>query len=159
MIRPSAPAATLAMERGFTRREVPEAWLGSTITGRCVRLLSTGTAEMSSVLRVLVSKVRMPRSQRITCSFPPDMMYSALISSSWMVFARPRLSRMGFFSEPSSLSSSKFCMFRAPTWITSTSSKSGMCAASMISVTMGRPVSFLAMDSSRSPSSCRPWKA
>ena len=50
---------------------------------------------MSSVLRVMVSKVRMPRSQRITWSLPAAMMYSALISSSSMVLASPRLRRMG----------------------------------------------------------------
>ena len=36
-----------------------------------------GTAERSSVLRVYFSKVRMPRSQRMTFSLPPAMMYSA----------------------------------------------------------------------------------
>ena len=30
----------------------PVAWLGSTITGRCVRRFKTGIAERSSVLRV-----------------------------------------------------------------------------------------------------------
>ena len=42
-----------------------------------------------------VSKVRMPRSQRITRSLPPAMMYSADMSHSSMVEERPRLSRSG----------------------------------------------------------------
>ena len=52
------------------------------MTGRCVSDLSTGMQERSSVLRVAVSKVRMPRSQSITRSLPPAIMYSALIRSS-----------------------------------------------------------------------------
>ena len=35
--------------------------------GRCELRLITPIAEMSSVKRVLSSKVRIPRSQRITC--------------------------------------------------------------------------------------------
>ena len=57
----------------------------------------------------------MPRSQRMTCSLPPAMMYSALIKSSLSVLARPRFKRMGFLSLPSSRSRSKFCILRAPT--------------------------------------------
>ena len=110
-------------------------------------------------MRVAVSKVRIPRSQRITCSLPPAITYSALMSSSWRVLAMPRLMSTGLRSFPSSLSSSKFCMFRAPTWIMSMSSNRGRCFASMISVTMGRPVAALASSSSRMPSSWRPWKA
>src|SRR5699024_11860883 len=61
-----------------------------------------------------------------TCALPIlAMIYSALMSSSLMVLARPRLMRMGFLVLPSSFKSSKFCMFRAPTWITSTSSNRG----------------------------------
>ncbi len=60
----------------------------------------------------------------------------------------PRLSMMGLSCLPSSLSRSKFCMFRAPTWMTSTSSKSGRFR-SMSSVTMGRPVASLAISRSR----------
>ena len=67
---------------GLTIQEMPVAWLGSTITGRCVSFLSMGTAERSRVFRVAVSKVRMPRSQRMTFSLPPAMTYSALMSSS-----------------------------------------------------------------------------
>src|SRR5437867_4270277 len=69
-IRSSAPAAMAANESGATRSEMPPAWLGSTITGRCVSRLSTGTAATSRVLRVAFSKVRMPRSQSTTSRFP-----------------------------------------------------------------------------------------
>ena len=101
----------------------------------------------------------MPRSQRITFSLPLAMMYSALMSSSLMVPARPRLRRMGLLVLPSSLSMSKFWVFRAPTWITSTSSKRSRLRMSMSSVTMGRPVAFLASSSRRMPSAPRPWKS
>ena len=44
-----------------------------------------GTAAMSQVLRVAVSKVRIPRSQRSTLELPCATRYSADISSSLMV--------------------------------------------------------------------------
>ena len=50
----------------------------------------------SSVLRVSVSNVRMPRSQRMTWWLPRDTMYSAAISHSLTVDDRPRLSITGF---------------------------------------------------------------
>ena len=56
---------------------------------------STGTAAMSQVLRVAVSKVRMPRSQRMTFGLPCATMYSADISSSLMVELMPRFSSTG----------------------------------------------------------------
>ena len=77
--------------------------------------ISTGTALRSRVLRVAVSKVRMPRSHRITCWLPPAMMYSAAARRSFTVALMPRFSSTGLSVRPSSLSSSKFCMLRAPT--------------------------------------------
>ncbi|CUQ03799.1 Uncharacterised protein [Flavonifractor plautii] len=60
---------------------------------------------------------------------------------------------------PTSLSSSKFCMLRAPTCTTSTSrSKSSAIRGSMISVTMGRPVCFRASISRSRPAVPMPWK-
>ena len=78
--------------------------------------MTTGTALMSSVLRVAVSKVRMPRSQRITSRLPSLRMYSADISHSSIVAERPRLSSTGLPARPTSASSWKFCMLRAPIW-------------------------------------------
>src|SRR5918912_4272960 len=46
---PSAPTATAARASGSTSSRRPGACDGSTITGRCVSALSTGTALMSSV--------------------------------------------------------------------------------------------------------------
>ena len=155
---PSAPAAIAAMVRGSTMKRMPAAWLGSTITGRCVLDFSMGMADISRVFLIEVSKVRIPLSQRITCSFPPAMIYSALISSSSRVFAIPLFRRMGLRIFPSSLRSSKFCIFLVPTWITSTSSKRGRCSALMISVTMGSPVAFWASTSIFRPSLPSPWK-
>ena len=62
---------------------------GSTITGRSVSLLATMTAERSSVKRVLVSNVRMPRSQRTTLSPPEEVTYSAASSHSSTVAEPP----------------------------------------------------------------------
>ena len=70
---------------------------------------------MSSVLRVKLSNVRMPRSHSITFMLPPARMYSADSSHSSIVAEMPRLSSTGVFEWPSSRSSVKFCMLRAPT--------------------------------------------
>ena len=64
---------------------------GSTMTGRWVSFFSTGIALRSSVKRVEVSKVRMPRSQRITLGLPAARMYSADSRNSSMVVAMPAL--------------------------------------------------------------------
>ena len=63
--KPSAPAATAASAIGGTKSRIPTPCEGSPKTGRCVSFFSTGIAEMSIVLRVYVSYVRMPRSQSI----------------------------------------------------------------------------------------------
>ena len=55
-----------ALESAGIYSRTPDAWLGSTMTGRWLFCLITATAEMSSVLRVAFSNVRMPRSQRMT---------------------------------------------------------------------------------------------
>ena len=104
MIRPSAPAATAALDTRLTSSHLPVPWLGSTMTGRWVSCLSIGTALMSSVLRVYVSKVRMPRSHSMTRSLPCERMYSADISSSSMVDIMPRLSSTGFCASPTACS-------------------------------------------------------
>ena len=78
----SAPAATAAAASDGTQAALPAAWLGSTAIGRSVRSRSTVTALTSSVLRVAVSNVRMPRSQRTTFELPSLRMYSALIIKS-----------------------------------------------------------------------------
>src|SRR5690606_5750714 len=56
IISPSAPAANAAQARGKTRSLRPAAWLGSTITGRWLKPLTRGTALISSIFRVAVSK-------------------------------------------------------------------------------------------------------
>ena len=49
---PSAPTAAAARASGSTSRRSPEAWLGSTITGRCVCSFSHGiAAEVERVAR------------------------------------------------------------------------------------------------------------
>ena len=116
MIRPSAPAATAARAIGATMSRRPAPWLGSATIGRWLSFLTTGIAEMSNVLRVAVSNVRMPRSQRMTSLLPPLSTYSADSSHSSIVAEMPRLISTGLRACPSSRSSVKFCMLRAPTW-------------------------------------------
>ena len=56
----------------------------------------------------------------MTRSFPPEMTYSALMSHSSTVAESPRFTSTVFSVFPSSRSSEKFCMLRAPTWRMST---------------------------------------
>ena len=67
---PSAPTAAAARDSGSTSRRSPEACDGSTTTGRWVWIFSHGIAPRSSVKRVAVSNVRIPRSHRITSGLP-----------------------------------------------------------------------------------------
>ena len=85
------------------------------------------------MLRVAVSKVRMPRSHRITCSLPAASRYSAASSNSSTFAARPRFSSTGLPAFPTALSSEKFCMLRAPTW--SMSASSATASTSTVSIT------------------------
>src|SRR5216684_3896069 len=148
-----------ARRRGVTSSRRPVACEGSTTTGRCVRCFASTTAERSSVLRVAVSKVRMPRSQRTTWSLPPASRYSAASSHSSTVAEGPRLSRTGRRRCESALSSVKFCMLRAPTCSNATPSKAGSSAASITSVTAASPWRRAASSSNCTPGAPRPWKA
>ena len=69
-----------------------------------VAIAASTTAERSSVLRVAVSKVRIPRSHRITRWLPPAITYSAACKSSLIVADMPRFNRIGRSTLPSSLS-------------------------------------------------------
>ena len=160
IIRPSAPAATAAIAIDSTYSQCPVPWLGSTTTGRCVSFLSTGTALRSSVKRVAVSKVRMPRSHRMTLGLPPASTYSADSSHSWIVVDMPRLRSTGLPVSATRRSSEKFCMLRAPIWrMSACSATSSTLSGSMTSVMTGSPVSRRASASSFSPSASSPWKA
>ena len=57
------------------------------------------------MLRVAVSKVRMPRSQRTTRALPPAITYSAASSHSSIVTAIPRFSSTGLPAAPTASSS------------------------------------------------------
>src|SRR5262249_35485033 len=65
-ITPSAPAANAALAMAGTKSESPVPCEGSTTIGRWVSRLMSGIDPRSSVLRVMGSKVRMPRSHKIT---------------------------------------------------------------------------------------------
>ena len=54
-------------------------------------------------------------------------MYSALIKNYSRVLASPLFNSIVFSHLPSSFKSSKFCIFLAPTWITSTSLNKSKC--------------------------------
>ncbi len=75
------------------------------MTGRSVSSRATTTALTSSVLRVRVSKVRMPRSQSTTSSLPRRRMYSEAAIHSSMVAEKPRFRITGLPMSPSASSS------------------------------------------------------
>ena len=82
--------------------------------GKCERALQAGTAATSNKFRVAGSKPFTPRSQSTTLGLPCERMYSALINKSTIVALMPRFSRTGLCRLPTSVSSTKFCMLRAP---------------------------------------------
>ena len=139
---------------------MPTAWLGSTITGRCDSAFTTGIAEMSSVFRVYVSNVLMPRSQSTTSAVPAASRYSADKSHSSIVAEGPRFNRTGFPSEPTFFNSSKFCIFRAPIWNISVRSRIlSASSGDTTSVTIGIPYISPAAFMYSSPAIPSPWKA
>src|SRR5215831_1093418 len=87
---------------GHGRHEIPVTGaVGRTYTtGKCESFFSTGTALRSRVKRVDVSKVRIPRSHRMTSGVPAERMYSAERRNSWMLVAMPRLRRTGLPISP-----------------------------------------------------------
>src|SRR5437773_11443001 len=111
-------------------------------------------AEMSMVLRVMFSKVLMPRSHSMTSRFPPAMMYSADSSHSWIVAERPRLSMTALRCFPSSFRRLKFCMLRAPTCrMSACSATNPTWLVSITSVTTRRPCRSATRRRWRRPSS------
>ena len=68
------------------------------------------------MLRVLGSKVRMPRSHSTTSRLPRWATYSAAISHSSIVEVMPRLSSTGLPASPTAWSSPKLAMLRVPIW-------------------------------------------
>jgi hypothetical protein len=109
---------------------------------------AAGMMLKSSVLRVKVSKLRMPRSQSMIWALPSASMYSAQLSHSSSVEYMPRLSSMGLPDFPASRRREKFCILRAPICSMSAYSPTQLTSrVSITSVTMGRPVSRLALSS------------
>ena len=127
--------------------------------GRWLISFTSGMALMSIVLRVAVSNVRMPRSQRMTSRLPLARMYSAASSQSWIEDDMPRFSSTGLPVRATSSSRKKFCALRVPIWRTSAYfAMSCTVASDITSVTTGRPVSARACASSLRPSSSMPRK-
>ncbi len=158
---PSAPTAMAARESGTTRSRRPPECDGSTITGRCESACATGTALMSRVLRVAVSKVRMPRSHRTMSRLPRCAMYSAAISHSSMVACMPRLSITGLPRLADGLQQREVlpcCGCRPAACRRRSDTRSTSCA-STTSVTTGRPVVSRTSARIFRPASPSPWKA
>ena len=128
--------------------------------GRWESERTSGTALRSRVLRVAVSKVRTPRSQRTTSRLPWPTMYSALSSHSSTVLLRPRLSITGLPAWPTASSREKFWALRVPTWsMSALAATSSTSAGVSTSVTTGSPVCSRASASSARPAAPSPRKA
>ena len=63
--------------------------------GKWLKDLTKGTILKSSVLRVAVSNVRIPRSHNITLLLPPDKIYSAASNHSSKVLLMPLFNKTG----------------------------------------------------------------
>ena len=112
------------------------------------------------MLRVAVSKVRIPRSHSTMSKFPRCAMYSAAINHSSMVALIPRLSSTGLPALPAACSNPKLAMLRVPICSMSEySATTATSAGSTTSVTIGKPVSARTSDKICSPDLPRPWKA
>ena len=160
MIRPSAPAAIAARDIDSTSFQSPVAWDGSMITGRWVFSFRIGITLKSKVFLVYFSKVRIPRSQKMTFGFPLAIMYSADMIHSSIVALKPRFNKIGFVILPTAFNRSKFCILRAPIWTRSTcSSNSSILSALISSETIGSPVLLRAFTMHMIPSYPIPWKA
>ena len=69
---------------------------------------------MSNVFLVAVSKVLIPRSHKITFSFPLLNIYSEAKSNSSRVALIPLFNKTGSFDSPTASNNLKFCIFLAP---------------------------------------------
>ena len=111
--------------------------------GRWDISFTRGTTDRSSVLRVAVSNVRIPRSQRITWWFPSARIYSAAARNSSMVALMPRFSSTGFWSAPPPAAgrNSAYSGHR-PADRSAYSATSPTLSGLITSVTIGSPVSL-----------------
>ena len=114
---------------------------GSTITGRWLCSLTTGTAEMSSVLRVAV----LEGADAALAEHRPRVALARMYSADRAILDRARHAALEQHRRArlaDLASRSKFCMLRAPIWIMSAYARPrSTCRGSMTSVTTGRPVS------------------
>ena len=123
--------------------------------------LSTGTAEISSVLRVygLEGADAALAEDDVLVAARHDVLgaHQKLLDACWR---SPRLSRMGLRIWPSSLSSSKFCILRAPTWNARPHPRTDRYAPDWHDLgNDGQTGCFVrALCSSSRPSAFRPWK-
>lgn len=110
-ITASTPIASAAFAVGRSKSFRPVECVTSTTTGKCVSFFKIGTAEISSVLRVAFSYVRIPRSHKIISSFPCAIIYSAAWTNSSIVAAMPRFNNTGLLVFPKVLINRSFAYF------------------------------------------------
>jgi len=103
---PSPPTAITALAIGYTISFLPNEWLKSTMMGRFVSSFIIGIHDMSRVLRVFVSKVRIPLSHKIILFFPFFAIYSAANINSLIVALKPLFNMTVFFAFPTSFNNS-----------------------------------------------------
>ena len=133
-----------ARQRQARAHAVPAACDGSTITGRCVSCFSTGDGADD---RACSASARLERRDPALAQDHP--LGSLLDARTRPPSAAPRPTPTGRASTSTGLSgpadlgrSGKFCMLRAPIWITSASSRTASTwRGSISSVTIGSPVS------------------
>src|SRR5437899_5695543 len=140
MSRPSAPTATAARESGRTLWRLPVPWRGSTKIGRWLRFFTAGNyGQIQRVAGKVGEGSNAALAQHhVVISLGQDVLggHEEFVERG----GHAALRRMGFLARPARLSREKFCMLRAPIWITSAySSTRSSDSLSIASVTIPNP--------------------
>ena len=96
IISPSAPPHATAASTSARSNCAAQCRATDSAQAKCDNSLTSATAARSSVLRVAVSNVLMPRSHRTTFALPPESRYSAASNHSFTVADGPRFNSIGF---------------------------------------------------------------
>ena len=158
--RPSAPTATAAREKGRTLWRLPVPWRRVDEDGKMAAFFYGGDyGEIESVARKIGEGADAAFAEHDVVVAFGLRMYSAAMRNSSRVADMPRLRRTGSLARPARLRREKFCMLRAPIWMTSAySSTRSSDSLSMASVTMPKPNCLRTLERIFKPDRPRPWK-
>jgi len=110
--------ATAARESGKTLWRLPVPWLDRRKSGDGCAFSQPAPRRDQAVLREKSEKVRTPRSQSMTCNYLRKSTYRRP-SGTHRAWRTCRAEQDRFLARPARFSKEKFCMLRAPIWMTS----------------------------------------